>query len=228
MGAIGLRQPTGLTSVQFQQSGHVLEDVTFCFHSESFPSLFLVRSAPVALGSTVERVSCSNPDENLEDRMAVSSVRAKDTPEAQLLSLIEKFDPKDRRLIRSVRSAVRKRLPTANELVYDYGNSLVIGYSPTEGGAESIVATTARADGVSLYFNQGKNLPDPKKLLMGSAKQTRFIRVEAARELTHPDVEALIAAAIDQASVPLATKGRGTLVIKSTAAKKRLRRRPAK
>jgi hypothetical protein len=53
--------------------------------------------------------------------MAVSSVRAKDTPEAQLLSLIEKFDPKDQRLIRSVRSAVRKRLPTANELVYDYG-----------------------------------------------------------------------------------------------------------
>ncbi len=65
--------------------------------------------------------------------MAVGSVRAKDTPEAQLRSLIEKFDPKDQRLIRSVRSAVRKRLPTANELVYDYGNSLVIGYSPTEG-----------------------------------------------------------------------------------------------
>lgn len=160
--------------------------------------------------------------------MAISSIRAKDTPEAQLLSLIEKFDPKDQRLIRSIRSAVRERLPTANELVYDYGNSLVIGYSPTEAGVESIVATTARADGVSLYFNQGKNLPDPKKLLMGSGKQTRFIRVEAASELTHPDVEALIAAAIDQASVPLASKGSGTLVIKSTAAKKRLRRRPAK
>lgn len=123
---------------------------------------------------------------------------------------------------------MRKRLPTANELVYDYGNSLVIGYSPTERGAESIVAATARADGVSLYFNQGKNLPDPKKLLMGSGKQTRFIRVAAASELTHPDVEALIAAAIDQASVPLASKGRGTLVIKSAAAKKRLRRRPEK
>lgn len=160
--------------------------------------------------------------------MAVSSVCAKDRSEAQLLSLIEKFDPKDQRLIRSVRSAVRKRLPTANELVYDYGNSLVIGYSPTQGGVESIVATTARADGVSLYFNQGKNLPDPKKLLMGSGKQARFIRVKAASELAHPDAEALIAAAIDLAIVPLASKGRGTLIIKSTAAKKRLRRRPAK
>jgi hypothetical protein len=160
--------------------------------------------------------------------MAVRLVRAKDTPEAQLRSLIENFDPKDQRLIRSVRSGVRKRLPTANELVYDYGNSLVIGYSPTEAGVEAIVATTARADGVSLYFNQGKTLPDPKKLLMGSGKQARFIRVEAASRLRHPDVEALIAAAIEQARVPLASMGHGTLVIKSTAAKKRLRTMPAK
>jgi hypothetical protein len=160
--------------------------------------------------------------------MAVSSVSAKGTPEAQLRSLIEKFDPKDQRLMRSVRSAVRKRLPAANELVYDYRTSLVIGYSPTDRGVESIVATAVRADGVSLYFNQGKWLPDPKKLLMGSGKQTRFMRVEAARQLKHPDVEALIAAAIDQATVPLASKGRGRLVIKSSAAKQRPRRKLAK
>ena len=158
--------------------------------------------------------------------MAVHSVR--DTPEAQLRSLVAKFDPKDQRLIRSVRAAIRKRLPAANELVYDYGNSLVIGYSPTEAGVESVVAITARADGMSLYFNQGKSLPDPKKLLMGSGKQTRFIRVEAASKLAHPDVEALTAAAHDLASVPLTSKARGTLVIKSTSAKKRRRLRPVK
>jgi hypothetical protein len=123
--------------------------------------------------------------------MAAGSVSAKGTPEAQLRSLIEKFDPRDQRLIRSVRSAVR-------------------------------------ADGVRLYFMHGPQLPDPKKLLMGSGKQTRFIRVEAAKQLAHPDVEALIAAAIDRAGVPLPSRGRGTLVIKSTAATKRPRRKPAK
>ena len=163
--------------------------------------------------------------------MAVSSVKAKITPESQLRSLIEKFDPKDQGLIRAVRSAVRKRLPTANELVYDYGHSLVIGYSPTEAGIESIVSTAARADGVCLYFAHGPQLPDPKKLLMGSAKQVRFIKVEAASRLKHPDVEALIAAAIDKASVPLASEGKGSLIIKTNktvAAKKRPRRRPTK
>ncbi len=157
--------------------------------------------------------------------MAVKSVGVKVTPEAQLRSLIEKFDPRDQRLIRSVRSAVRKRLPTANELVYDYGTSLVIGYSPTEAGVESVVSTAARADGVRLYLMHGPQLPDPKKLLMGTGKQVRFIPVETASRLKHPDVEALIAAAIDQASVPLPSKGRGTLVIKSTAATKRPRRK---
>jgi len=49
--------------------------------------------------------------------MAVRAFNAKGTPEAQLRFLIENFAPKEQRLIRSVRSAVRKRLPTANELV---------------------------------------------------------------------------------------------------------------
>ena len=160
--------------------------------------------------------------------MAVSSVGAKDTPEAQLRSLIEKFDPKDQRLIRSVRAAVRKRLPTANELVYDYRSFFVIAYSPTEQGIEGIVSIAARTDGVRLYLTQGPQLPDPKKLLMGSGKQVRFIPVEAASRLKHPDVEALIAAAIDQASVPLPSKGGGRLVTKTTAANKRPRRRLAK
>jgi hypothetical protein len=39
-------------------------------------------------------------------------------------------------------------------------------------------------------------LPDPQGLLLGSGKQTRYIRVEAASQLSSPDVEALIAAAI--------------------------------
>jgi len=160
--------------------------------------------------------------------MAVSTVSAKDTPEAQLRSLIEKFDPKDQRLIRSVRSAVRKRVPTANELVYDYRSFFVIAYSPTEQGIEGIVSIAARADGVRLYLTQGPQLPDPKKLLMGTGKQVRYIAVEAASRLKHPDVEALIAAAIDQASVPLPSKGRSKLVIKTFGAKPRPRRRLAK
>ncbi len=160
--------------------------------------------------------------------MAASSVDAKRTPAAQLRSLIEKFDPEHQKLIRAVRSALRKRLPTANELVYDYGNSLVISYSPTEHGIEGIVSTAARPSGVDLYFNQGNRLPDPKKLLMGSGRQTRFIHVEAASRLAHPDVNALIAAAINASGVRLPATGGGNLIIRTDSAKKLPRRKTAK
>jgi hypothetical protein len=160
--------------------------------------------------------------------MAVSKANAKGTPEAQLKSLIDKFDPKEQRLIRSVRAAVRKRLPTANEVVYDYGFSLLIGYSPTDRGIDSPVSIATRDGGLRLYFMNGPKLPDPKKLLVGSAKQVRFIPLEAASRLKHPDVEALIAGAIKLASASMPAKGGGTVIIKATTASKRAGKKSAK
>ena len=160
--------------------------------------------------------------------MTVKPDSGKLTPEAQLRSFIDRFDPKDQKLIRSVRAAVRKRFPTANELAYDYNNSVVISYSPTDRGIDGIVAISARATGVALYFNQGPRLPDPKKLLMGSGKQARFVSLETASKLAHPDVEALIIAAIGQSKVPMPSKGKGSLIMLGRAAKPPPRRRPKK
>jgi hypothetical protein len=153
----------------------------------------------------------------------------KPTPEAQLQSFYDRFDQAHQKFIRSIRAAVRKRLPTANELVYDYASFFVISYSPTDKGIDGIVSIAARADRVELYFNHGPQLPDPKKLLQGLGKLTRFIRVEAARQLAHPDVEAFIAAAIDHSSVPLPSEGKGGLIIKTNktvGAKKSRHRSP--
>ncbi|MCA9284347.1 MAG: DUF1801 domain-containing protein [Phycisphaerales bacterium] len=160
--------------------------------------------------------------------MAANSADANDTPAALLRTLVEMFDPKQQSLIRSVRTALRKRFPTANELVYDYNTFFVIAYAPTDRPTDAIVSFAARADGVRLYLMNGPRLPDPNKLLQGSGKQVRFVRVETARQLAHPDIEALIAAAIDLASVPLPSDGRGRLVIRTISPKRRPGRRPPK
>ena len=148
--------------------------------------------------------------------MSPARRRGPASAETQLKAFIGKFELKDQRLIRAVREAVRKRIPTANELVWDNYNFFVIGYSPTERPTDSIVSIAARANGLGLCFIQGARLPDPKKLLLGSGKQTRFIRVESASVLAHPDVEALVAAAIDRAKTPLPVTGRGKLIIRSS------------
>ena len=149
-------------------------------------------------------------------------------PEARLEGFLAKFSAEDQRRIRAVRRAVRKRLPAANELVYDNYNFFVIGYSPTEKPSDAIVSIAARANGVGLCFLHGKGLPDPQKLLQGSGNQTRFLRLDSADVLARPEVEALVAAAIARAKTPLSSQGRGKLVIRSVSAKQRPRRRPAR
>jgi hypothetical protein len=153
--------------------------------------------------------------------MTVKSETKKPTPESQLKAYIDKLDSQTQKLFRAVRTAVRKRFPTANELVYDYGTAVVIGYAPAEQGIDAVVAIRGDGKGVSLYFNQGPQLPDPKKLLRGSGKQVRFIQLESARQLAQPDVTALLAATIEFARVALPAEGKGTLIIKSDGAKKK-------
>ena len=148
--------------------------------------------------------------------------------ERQLKSFIAKFEPKHQRLIRAVRAALRKRLPAAHEMVYDNYNFFVIGYSPTERPSDAILSIAAGASGVGLCFIHGATLPDPRNVLIGSGRQTRFVRLESADVLARPEVEALITAAVARSKVPLASRGRGRLIIRSISAKQRPRRRPAR
>lgn len=146
--------------------------------------------------------------------------------EAELRTLIDKFTPERLRLIAATRRSLRKRLPTAHEVAYEYRDCFVISFSPSEHGYEGVLAIRGSADAVKLYFNQGKDLPDPEKLLQGSS-QTRFIDVEGASTLTRPAVASLIDEAIARNRVPFARAGRGSVIIRSTSAKKRRKRRPA-
>src|SRR5207244_2487780 len=105
------------------------------------------------------------------------SAVARRSAEAELRTLIAKFAPAHLRLIGATRRWLRKRLPTAHEVVYEYRDWFVISYSPNDHGYEGILAIRASADSVKLYFNRGKELPDPAKLLQGSASQVRFINM---------------------------------------------------
>jgi len=153
---------------------------------------------------------------------------ASDSAEEQLRSFIEKFEPKHRAIIRAARKALRKRFPTANELAYDNYNFFVIGFGPGERSSDCFVSIAAAANGVGLCFIHGASLPDPGKILSGSGKQTRFVRLPSADVLEQPEVEALLKVAAEKARVPLPSRGRGKLIIRSVSAKQRPRRKPQK
>lgn len=134
---------------------------------------------------------------------------------AQLRALIAKNAPERERLIGAVRRSLRKRLPSAYEVVYEYPGAVVISFSPDERGYEGVLAIRADKAGVRLYFNRGKGMPDPEKLLRGSASQVRWIAVEGASTLARPAIARLIAEAIARSRAPFARTGRGPIVIRT-------------
>lgn len=138
--------------------------------------------------------------------------------EASLRAMLDQFAPTHLRLISTLRKALQKRLPTAHEVVYEYPNlgALVVSYSPNEHGYAGVLGIRADADGVRLYFSRGKGLPDPEKLLQGSA-QARWIEVEAASALARPAIARLIDEALARNPVPFPLAGRGPVVIRSTS-----------
>ena len=146
------------------------------------------------------------------------------SPAKQVASFIAKFDPSIAKLTRLARSVLRKRFPTAIELVYDNYNALAIGYSSTERTSDVLFSLAVYASGVNLYFMYGRSLPDPHKLLQGSGTQGAFVRLDSVSVLDDPQVKALIAAAVEHAEPPLPTRGRGQTIVKSISAKQRPRR----
>lgn len=142
----------------------------------------------------------------------------------QVAGFIAKFDPAIAKLTRACRTVLRKRYPSAIELVYDNYNALAIGYSPTERTSDCIFSLAVYARGVNLYFMYGRSLVDPDHLLLGSGRQGAFIRLESADTLDQPQIKRLIESAVKRQLPTFASKGRGYTVVKSISAKQRPRR----
>jgi hypothetical protein len=146
------------------------------------------------------------------------------TASSQIASFIARFDPANAKLIRACRSALRKRLPSANELVYDNYNFLAIGYSASERPSDCVFSLACGSNGVSLSFYYGATLPNPDGILLGSGNQNRFVRLPTVATLADPKVERLMRAALAQAKTPMPSTGRGRTIVKSISAKQRPRR----
>ena len=143
---------------------------------------------------------------------------------AQIKEFIDKFDPTIAKLTRSCRAALRKRFPTATELVYDNYQALAFGFCSTDRASDAIVSLAVMPRKVTLCFVYGAKLADPKKLLHGGGNQVRFLTLDHAATLTKPDVEVLLKAAAANGKAPLPKSGKGRTIVKSVSIKQRPRR----
>ena len=144
----------------------------------------------------------------------------------ELERLIDEFTPEVAALARAALRKMRARLRGAAELVYDNYNALAIGFSPTDQTSDIICSITLYPRWVSLFFPDGVDLPDPRRLLRGSGAKVRHVVLEDARMLDDPAVQSLIDARLELTPRVLPSGQKRRVIVKMVA-KSRRPRRPA-
>ena len=149
------------------------------------------------------------------------------SPETQLQSYFAKYEPRIARLGKALRSKLRHRLPGLHEIVYVYAsrNALVISYSPTGQGYGGVCSLGLYPSEAKLFFARGAQLSkaDPGRLLQGRAG-VRHVVLHTAADFDRPEIEVLIAAALELARVRLDANAESSVIIRAEAQKQRARR----
>ncbi len=147
-----------------------------------------------------------------------------DDIEHRIRGFIDRFTPEIAARAHACRAAIRTRLPTAFELVYDNYQALALAFASSERQKDCVLSIAVYAKVVRLFFYYGVSLPDPDGRLSGEGNQVRSLVLAGPETLAEPAVEALIAAALLQGERPMPDHGAGMSIIKSVSANQRPRR----
>lgn len=123
-------------------------------------------------------------------------------PDRRLLNFLAAYDPRIANLALALREIVLEEAPEAIESHVN-GYAVAIGFSftgkPLKDGFCHVVTYQ---NCVNLGFNRGALLDDPDKVLEGSGKLIRHLRVHDPDELDRPLLRRFLRAAIQQVNGP--------------------------
>ena len=123
-------------------------------------------------------------------------------PTPEYLEFLSPYAPAVVELALSTRRLVLEEAPGAVELLYDAYNAVSAGYSFTGRPGEAFAHIAVYAGWVNLGFNRGSELDNPRRLLQGSGRWIRHIRIAEPRSLEQPYVRAFVQAAVARAKRP--------------------------
>ena len=109
--------------------------------------------------------------------------------------LLANYSPAVRELALQLRKLVRGLMPGAEEKVY--AGWKTIGYSVGGGMKGQFCSISPAKDHVKLFLTRGVELDDPGRLLEGTGKGLRHIKITTPEAVNKQEVKALIEAAAD-------------------------------
>ena len=118
-------------------------------------------------------------------------------PDPVLLSYLAAYDRHVSSLSLAVREVVLEEAPGAIESI-SRGYAVVVGFSftgkPLKDGFCHVVTYSSY---VNLGFNRGALLPDPARVLAGTGKMIRHLKIQNENDLSRPYLRRYIQAAIE-------------------------------
>ena len=113
---------------------------------------------------------------------------------SDLMKFLEPFPDHIKETALWMREFVWDLYPKANELIYDNFNALAIGWSPTDRMGHIFCSIAAYRSGKNLHFGfyWGSQIKDPKKLLLGSGNQYRYLLITKKEDLPKTYVKQLL------------------------------------
>lgn len=104
---------------------------------------------------------------------------------------IQSFSEEIKRLARETRKLIHTVFPEVIEVVWIRQKNIGFGTGPKK-NTEHFSWLMPASKHVSLGFNYGAELPDPKKILEGSGKLFRHYKIKSVDDLSNPDLIVLI------------------------------------
>jgi hypothetical protein len=121
---------------------------------------------------------------------------------------------------------VLEEAPDATELIYDAYNAVATGYGFTGRPSECFIHIAVYAKWVNLGFHRGSELSDPDRLLQGTGRWVRHIRIAEPADLRKPPVRQFVKEAIARAKRPATDGPKPKSAVRAIYARKR-RPRPS-
>jgi hypothetical protein len=116
---------------------------------------------------------------------------------------------------------VLEEAPDASELIYDAYNAVTTGYGFTGRPSECFIHIAVYAKWVNLGFHRGSELPDPDRLLQGTGRWIRHIRIAEPEDLRKRPVRTFVKEAIARAKRSAADEAKPKSVVRAIYPRKR-------
>jgi len=136
-------------------------------------------------------------------------------------TLFSSYSPGVQEISHSIRKLIQKLLPGATEKITGWNNA---AYGSGDKMYDMKIIIIPLKSYVNLEFTNGIALPDPKKLLEGTGKRMRHVKITSLNQATNPAIAALIKAAWkteNEYKMPKA--GMKTKAVKKATRKKRVK-----